>query len=82
VLSSMQTDLAQSIQIITYGMAVMMILALLMAFLHPGGKVVSPEEEQKTVAEGADQNSAGALIKKLVIMALIAGAIFAFFWFI
>lgn len=72
VLTAIQLDFAQAIQLVLYGMAGAMIVALLVAFIHPGGRVELPEPEpaeephEQTAAEARN-----ALIKRVVIFIVI-----------
>lgn len=85
IYAAMQLDFAQAIQIVLYFMAGAMVVAMLIAFIHPGGRVVLPAAEEEA-AEAAqadeDESPVKQIIKRVVIFLIIFGIIYALIYFL
>lgn len=79
VMAAIQLDFAQAIQLVLWCMAGIMVVALLIAFVHPGGKVAIPVDEQAeaVAAKAAEGSPAKELIKRLIIFLIIFAIIYA-----
>lgn len=89
ITTAIETDYAQAIQLVLYGMAIMMVIAFICSFFHPGGRFETPEEIAEdqallasaaagggtAVAEATTTNNA-VIIRKIVIWVVIAILIF------
>lgn len=75
IYAAMQLDFAQAIQVVLYVMAGLMVVGLICAFIHPGGRPEMPAIEEEEDSEPKEEESAAKQIIKRVIAFLIVFAI-------
>ncbi len=74
IVKAVETDYAEAIQLVMYGMTVMMVIALVCAFFHPGGRFETPEEIAEESAQPVAATPVQAEVQSEVATAPTVGS--------